>query len=167
MLEWHRRFGHLGMKNLQKLATDQLVNGLDYDVTKDIKFCEPRVDGKHRHSSFPKSGGRRATKLLEIVHNDVCERLEAKSLSGAEYFVTFINDKSRYVWIYILKNKSEVFKKFLEWKSMVEKSSCEKIKTLRSDNGSEYTSKEFEDYLKKRMVFAMSALFLKHQSKME
>ena len=99
---WHRRFGHLGMKNLQKLATDQQVNGLDYDVTKDIKFCEPRVDGKHHRSSFPKSGGRRATKLLEIVHSDVCGRLEAKSLSGAEYFVTFIDDKSRYVWIYIL-----------------------------------------------------------------
>ena len=85
------------MKNLQKLATDQLVNGLDYDVTKDIKFCESCVDGKHHRSSFPKSGSRRATKLLEIVHSDVCGRLEAKSLSGAEYFVTFIDDKSRYV----------------------------------------------------------------------
>ena len=149
---WHRRFGHLGMKNLQKLATDQLVNGLDYDVTKDIKFCEPCVDGKHHHSSIPKFGSRRATKLLEIVHSDVCGRLEAKSLGGAESFVTFIDDKSRYVWIYILKNKSEVFKIFLEWKSMVEKSSGEKIKILRSDNGGEYTSKEFEDYLKKNGI---------------
>ena len=68
------------------------------------------MDGKHHRSSFPKSGGRRATKLLEIVHSDVCERLEAKSLSGAEYFVTFIDDESRYVWVYILKN-SEVLKK--------------------------------------------------------
>ena len=40
---WHRHFGHLGMKNLQKPATDQLVNGLDYDVSKDIKFCESHV----------------------------------------------------------------------------------------------------------------------------
>ena len=141
---WHRRFGHLGMKNLPKLATDQLVNGLDYDVTKDIKFCEPCVDGKHYPSSFPKSGGRQATKLLEIVPCDVCGRLEAKSLSGAEYFVTFIDDKLRYIWIYILKNKSEVLKKILEWKPMVEKSSCEKIKTLRSDNGGEYTSKSLK-----------------------
>ena len=137
------------LQNLQKLATDQLVNGLDYDVTKDIKPCEPCMDGKHHRSSFPKSGGRRATKLLEIVHSDVCGTLEAKSLSGAEYFVTFIDDKSRYVWIYILKNKSEVFKKFLVWKSMVEKSSGEKVKTLRSDNGGAYTSK---DYLKRNGI---------------
>ena len=108
--------------------------------------------GKHHRSSFPKSGDRQATKLLEIVHSDVCGRLEAKSLSGAEYFVTFIDDKSRYVWIYILKNKSEVLKKILEWKSMVEKSNGEKIKTLRSDNGGEYTSKEFEDNLKKNGI---------------
>ena len=71
---WHQHFGHLGMKNLQKLATDQLVNGLDYDVTKDIKFCEPYVDQKHHRSSFPQSGGRRATKLLKMVHSDVCGR---------------------------------------------------------------------------------------------
>ena len=110
---WHRRFGHLGMKNLQKLATDQLINGLDYDVTKEIKFCEPCVDGKHHRSSFQKSDGRQATKLLKIVHSDLCGSLEAKSLRGAEYFVTFIDDKSRYLWVYILKNKSEVLKKIL------------------------------------------------------
>ena len=81
------------------------------------------MDGKHHRSSFPKSVGRPATKLLEIVHSDVCGRLEAKSLSGAEYFVTFIDDKSRYVRI------SEILEKFLEWKSMLEKSSGEKIKT--------------------------------------
>ena len=61
-----------------------------------------------------------------------------------------------------LKTKAKFFFKFLEWKSMVEKSSGEKIKTLRSDNGGEYTSKEFEDYLKKEWY-----LFLKNQSKME
>ena len=72
------------------LYRSNIINGLDYDVTKDIKFCEPCVDGKHHHSSFPKSSGRRATKLLEIVHSDVCGRLEAKSLSGAEYFITFL-----------------------------------------------------------------------------
>ena len=116
------------------------------------KFCEPCVDGKHHRSSFPKSGGRRTTKLFEIVHSDVCGRFDPKSLSGAEYFVTFMDDKSRYIWIYILKNKSEVFKKFPEWKSMVEKSRGEKIKTLCSDNGGEYTSKEFEDYLKKNGI---------------
>ena len=87
------------------LAREPQVTGLDYKITKDINFCVLCVDRKHQRSSFLKSGGRRATQLLEIVHIDVCGKIEAKSLSGAEYFVKFIDDKSRFVWIYILKNK--------------------------------------------------------------
>ena len=51
-----------------------------------------------------------------------------------------------------LKTKAKLKKKILEWKSIVKKSSSKKIKTLRSDNGGEYTSKEFEDYLKKNGI---------------
>ncbi|GAB1600790.1 hypothetical protein Ahia01_000357100 [Argonauta hians] len=149
---WHRRFGHLGEKNLQKLVKNQIVTGLDYNINKEIKFCEPCLDGKHHRTSFPKSRGKRATQLLEIVHSDVCGRIEAKSLGGAEYFVTFIDDKSRFVWIYVLKHKREVPQKFSEWKTMVEKFTGKNIKTLRTDNGGEYTSKEFEDYLKKEGI---------------
>ena len=76
---WHRRFSYLGTKNLQKLAREQLVTGLDYDVTKD-NFCEQCVDGKHHRSSFPKPGERRATQQLEIVHKDVCGKIKSKSL---------------------------------------------------------------------------------------
>ena len=62
--------------------------------------------------------------------------------------MTFIDDKTRYVWVYVLKQKKEVFTQFLEWKSMVERSTGRKLKALRSDNGGEYTSEEFESYLK-------------------
>ncbi len=68
-------------------------------------FEKLSVDGKQHRSSFPKSGSRRATQLFKIVHGDVCGKIEAKSLSGAEYFVTFIDDKSKFVLIYTLKNK--------------------------------------------------------------
>ena len=66
-------------------------------------------------------------------------------MGGTEYFVTFIDDQSRYVWTYVLKHKSEVFKKFTEWKTMVERSSGMKLKIFRTDNGGEYTSNEFEE----------------------
>ena len=57
----------LEQKICQKLARDQLVTCLDYDVTEDINFCELYVGGKHHCSSFSKSDGSRATQLLEIV----------------------------------------------------------------------------------------------------
>lgn len=51
------------------------------------------------------------------------------------------------VWVYFLKSKDQVFEKFLEWKAMVEKSVGRKLKVFQTDNGGEYTSKEFEEYL--------------------
>jgi hypothetical protein len=71
------------------------------------------------------------------------------TIGQAEYFIVFVDDKTHYLWIYVVKHKHEVFGKFVEWKSLVEKSSGYKVKKLRTDNGGEYTSTEFENYLKK------------------
>jgi transposase InsO family protein len=67
-------------------------------------------------------------------------------LGGCEYYVTFIDDHSRKTWIYFLKTKSEVFKRFQEFKALVENQTRRKIKVLRSDNGGEYTSTEFKNF---------------------
>jgi len=144
---WHRRFGHLGARNLQKLAKHRMVDGFDFDATKQIKFCESCVNGKHHRSNFPTSGGKRSEEPLGLVHSDLCGKMSSESLSGAEYFLTFIDDRTRYVWVYILKRKDQVFERFLEWKALVEKSTGRKLKALRTDNGGEYTSAEFEAYL--------------------
>ena len=78
--------------------------------------------------------------------------MNGKSLSGGEYFLTFIDDKTHYVWFYILKHQDEVFPCFLEWKALVERSVNQKLKVLRTDNGGEYVSAEFQSYLKKEGV---------------
>ena len=150
---WHSRYGHLGKENLKKLIKDDLVIGLkNYNPKADYDLCKPCIDGKHHRFKFPKDGGKRASKVLELVHTDVCGKIDTKSLSGSEYFMTLIDDKSRYIWCYTLKFKSEVFQKFIEWKVMAEKSSERSLKTLRSDNGGEYISTEFEDYLKDKGI---------------
>ena len=78
--------------------------------------------------------------------------MNAKSLSGGEYFLTFIDEKARYTWISILKHKDEVFPRFLEWKAEVERSINQKLKVLRTDNGGEYMSAGFKKCLKKKGV---------------
>ena len=52
---------------------------------------------------------------MELVHSDVFGPMKQASLSGMKYMVTFINDFSRYVWVYIIKHKSEVLSKFKEF----------------------------------------------------
>ena len=150
--KWHQRFGHLSARNLQKLAKEKLVNGFDYNSSREISFCQACIEGKLHKRKFPTTGGKRAKKPLELVHSDVCGKISTPSLGGGIYFLTFIDDNTHYVWIYILKSKDQVFEKFLEWKALVENSSGQKLRTLRSDNGGEYTSAEFTAYLRKEGV---------------
>ena len=149
---WHSRYGHLGVQNMRKLCQRHLVKGFNYDLSSNQEFCEPCVKGKHHHQKFPTEGGKRAKDKLELVHTDVCGKLESKSLGGCEYFLSFIDDMSRYTWCYPLKKKSDVYQKFLEWKTMVERSSERPLKKIRSDNGGEYTSKEFAEHLREEGI---------------
>jgi transposase InsO family protein len=72
--------------------------------------------------------------------------MPSSSLSGYAYYVSFIDDYSRKTWLFLLKSKYEVFSKFKEFKALIENISERKIKIPRSNNGGEYTSKEFVNF---------------------
>ncbi len=74
--------------------------------------------------------------------------MPSTSLSGYVYNVSFIDDYYRKTWIYFLKKKYEVFGKLKEFKALIENHTNTKIKNLRSDNGGEYTSNDFEGFYK-------------------
>ena len=74
--------------------------------------------------------------------------MQTESIGGCKYFATFIDDYSRCCAVYSLKRKSEVFEKYKEFEAIVTNECGQKIAALRTDNGGEYLSKEFEEYLK-------------------
>ena len=78
--------------------------------------------------------------------------MSTESFGGKKYFVTFIDDYSRCCAVYFLKNKSEVFDKFKEYEALVTNESNLHIGAVRTDNGGEYVSEEFESYLKSRGI---------------
>ena len=80
----------MGENNLQRIARENLVHRFDYDISNKIVFFETCVGGKHHHTPFGRSSTK-STEALELVHSDVCGRMQEKSL-GAEYFVTFTDD---------------------------------------------------------------------------
>ena len=57
----------------------------------------------------------RATDLLEIIHTDVWGPMSVEACGGYRYFLTFTDDLGRYGYIYLMKHKSEIFKKFKEF----------------------------------------------------
>jgi transposase InsO family protein len=78
--------------------------------------------------------------------------MPSPSLSGSLYYVIFIDDYSRKCWIYFLKAKSDTFDKFKEYKAFIEKQTGKHIKILRTDNGGEFESLEFEDFCKEARI---------------
>ena len=142
---WHCRFGHLGADNLNKLSQKDMVTNFDFDKQK-FNFCEFCTMGKHNRSPFPHSESQRANDVNELIHSDVCGPLP-DSLGNNKYFVTFIDDSSRHCWGYPIKSKDKVFDVFREFRAMVEKITGKPIKTLRSDNGGEYKSNAFKEYM--------------------
>lgn len=115
---------------------------IDHDGT-----CKGCAKGKNIKNPFPKSETKTKS-TLELTHLDVCGPMPSTSLSGYEYYLTFIDDYSRKTWIYFLKGKDEVFGKFKEFKALIANHSEKKIKILRTNNGGEYTSKDFEVFCK-------------------
>ena len=116
---WHRRLGHLNVKSVKALQS--MVNGMQIkDGASNSAVCEGCIQGKLYRTLFPSEGGERASKSLELVHSDICGPFKTISMRGCLYFVTFIDDFSRKVWVYVLKSNGEVFAKFVEFKALVE-----------------------------------------------
>ena len=149
---WHCRFGHVGMDSISKLIDENMAEGMNCsDHGKESSLCESCIMGKQHRTPFPKDKPHRASQPFEIIHSDVCGPMHIKSLGGSRYFVTFIDDCSRYTQTYFLKNKDEVLEKFKEFVNYVN-TLGKKVKILRSDNGGEYCSKTIQDYLKEHGI---------------
>jgi transposase InsO family protein len=124
-----------------------MVEGMS-NWTLDFYFCEHCIYGKQNRVRFP-SGAIRAKGILELIHSDVFGHVHVPSLGKSMYYVSFIDDFSRNTWIYFLREKSEVFDKFKEFKALVENQTEKKIKLLRKNNGGEFYGNEFEEFCNK------------------
>jgi transposase InsO family protein len=86
-----------------------------------------------------------------MIHSNVWTT-KTESIVGCKYYMNFIDDHTRKVWVYFMKHKGEVFQHFLNFKTMVEKEKGVSIKWLRSDGGGKYFSNEFSEYLKEQRI---------------
>jgi hypothetical protein len=124
---WHQRMAHLHHVALGGLR--QVVSRVPHISIENQDVCRGCALGKFSKASSPSSDTRSA-RILDLVHTDVCGPMTRRSLSGCEYYLTFINDYSRNTWIYFLKAKSEVFTRFQEFRALVENQSGKRIKVL-------------------------------------
>ncbi|RVX02371.1 Retrovirus-related Pol polyprotein from transposon TNT 1-94 [Vitis vinifera] len=135
---WHRRLGHISIDRIKRLVNDGVLSTLDFT---NFETCVDCIKGKQTNKS--KRGATRSSTILEIIHTDICS-LDMDS-HGQKYFISFIDDFSRYMYLYILHNKNEALDAFKVFKAEVEKQYGKQIKIVRSDRGGEYYGRYLED----------------------
>ena len=79
-----------------------------------MNFYESWVYGKQKRVSFVKTGKENKKEKLEFVHTDVWGLAQVSSLGGSHYYVTFIDDGTRKVWVYFLRQKYDIFENFMK-----------------------------------------------------
>jgi transposase InsO family protein len=143
VLLWHICLGHLNFEILHQLLRQGAVKGMPR-LPRVKHICETCQLGKLARKRF-KTRRRITTEPLELIHSDVCGPIGDTAVTGARYFITFSDDFSRKTWVYMLKTKDQAYDRFKTFKSEVENQTGKRIKTLRTDNGGEYTSRKFQE----------------------
>ena len=123
------------MQRIKRLVNDRVLNTLDFT---DFDTCVDYIKGKQTNKS--KKGAKRSTDILEIIYSDIC--CPDMDVYGLKYF---IDDYSRYMYIYLLHNKNETLGAFKVFKVELEKQCGKEIKIVRTDRGGEYYGRYVED----------------------
>ena len=138
---WHARLCHIGQERMNRLARDGLLGQLTKFV---LPQCEGCLAGKSTRKPFGKAV--RATFPLELIHSDICGPMNVRARHGAYYFITFIDDYTRYGQVYLIAHKSDALDCFKRFVTLVENQLDKKVKTLRTDRGREYLSDQFKGF---------------------
>ena len=133
---WHRRIGHFNIKGL--------INHLpNINDTNKCKICSK---SKLKNKPFYDAPNKSKT-ILELIHLDLIGPI-TESIYGKKYVFTILDDFSWFNWVLFLENKSDAFDKFVEWSTEVTNILNKKIKYIKSDNGKEFVTNNFNIFCK-------------------
>lgn len=151
---WHRRFGHRDMNMLNVIASKGLATGFEIKDCEERIVCECCIKGKLVRKPFPSLVERRSAQPLDLVHTDLCGPMENATPSGNKYFITFIDDYSRFCAVYLLTSKGEAELKIREYVRWTENLFGRKPKVIRSDGGGEYIGESLKQFYKTEGIVA-------------
>lgn len=141
---WHKRLGHVNHKILSQMG---LVTAEDEN-----KFCEACALGKMSKKSYKASFKGPATDVAMRIHSDTCGPMKNATPGGCRYYILFKDDYSSYRLVYFLKTKDQALEKFKQFLAQAEADTGKNVSILRTDNGTEYLSNQFQQYLRDQLI---------------
>lgn len=144
---WHRLLGHRDPSAIKDMVSQRLVEGIVLVDCGCLRQCDVCMKAKFSRLPFPKKSLTTTTSVLELIHTDVCGPMQTESHGGMRYFVTFIDDYSRYSMVYFIKRKSDVFKRLKYFLALGYNKFQRFPKKIRSDRGGEYLCGSVTEFL--------------------
>lgn len=149
---WHWRLGHLGLHNMKKLM--EMSTGMNLraeNIGNSDEFCEICLKSKQVRTPHTETR-RRAKRCLELIHTDVCGPIEPATWDGKRYFVTFLDDFTNFVTIYLIKNKFEVPGLVKSYVQQMENKFSQRVAKIRCDNGREYANENLQNWCNEKGI---------------
>ncbi|GFX87697.1 retrovirus-related Pol polyprotein from transposon TNT 1-94 [Trichonephila clavipes] len=143
----HQRFCHVNNDYLVKTSKNDSVKGLPRLTDNGKTRCIPCKLAKSKRVSFKKTGAVRSKRPLELLHMDLCGPMPTESQGGNKYFLSIIDDYSRKVTVFPIRNKSDVFHTFIRFQKRAERFLSRKVIAVRTDGGLEFCNKDMDNFL--------------------
>ncbi|CAL1400598.1 unnamed protein product [Linum trigynum] len=144
---WHCRLGHPNSARLLTMFRQNLLPGKFEHSVGSQSDCVSCIEAKASQNSFESSETVYA-EPFDLVHTDLWGPSPVTSRMGYRYFAKFVDHKTRYAWIYILRRKSELYSLAKEFVQLIKTQFGKTIKTIRSDTGGEFIKQELLDFYK-------------------
>ncbi|XP_042491749.1 uncharacterized protein LOC122071455, partial [Macadamia integrifolia] len=113
---WYQRLGNISIERMKRLVKDGVFKALEFT---DFDICIDCIKGKRTNKS--KKGAKRSIENLEIIHTNIFGQIFTPCLNGEKYFISFIDDHTRYMYVYLLVHKDEALEDFKKYKAEVKK----------------------------------------------
>lgn len=149
--QWHRRLGHRDPAAIKRLINEELSTGIRVSTCSEEVVCESCIKGKLTQTKFTASK-LREKEPMRLIHSDLCGPMQTATPSGNRYFLTLIDDHSRFAVVRLIKSKDEVAGVVQEYIAEMSTRFGRKPIAIRTDNGKEYVSRELENFLRKEGI---------------
>ncbi|GJR49122.1 putative ribonuclease H-like domain-containing protein [Tanacetum coccineum] len=144
--KWHRRLGHVNFKNLNKLVKGNLVRGLPSKLFQNDHTCVACQKGKQHKASCKAKSVSSISHSLQLLHMDLFGPTSVRSLNHKTYCLVITDDFSRFSWVFFLRTKDETSGILKDFIRQIENQLNQKVKTIRSDNGTEFKNKDVIEF---------------------
>ncbi|KAJ9544583.1 hypothetical protein OSB04_024290 [Centaurea solstitialis] len=144
---WHQRLSHQNFRDMNKLVSKHLVNGLPETRLSKDTLCSACEKGKMKKSSHPPKMETNCHHPLDMLHMDLCGPMRVESLARKKYMLVLVDEYSRYTWLEFLRTKSNAADLIIAFIKRIQVLLGRQVKKLRSDNGTEFRNVKLQSFL--------------------